>query len=479
MTNFLFRKYPKYKWALGFSDLLIINASFCLTLGIRYHFNPDSSLVHQFLTDNSFKAGVLIYSVLCIFYFQYSNMYKIHSIFRNGLHVFLIMKSTFFVVIGFILFHFFFFYIEMNSKAFFGIWFLTLSGLMLLSRIPFVSLISHSAFVRDKVVIIGAGNKARRILGIFQNKIKFKEVVGILAENSITSRVDGIPVLGSLADIESVMKTNAVDYFVLAEDNIQRERFFEIFKMFQEKKLPLYVSSQYVRTLYERLNLDRYGDFGLVRFNSQFNNKLFMYLKRIFDIVFSIIAIILFSPVLICIAILIKATSRGNVIYKQIRIGKHGKPFYFYKFRSMYVGNEKDTERQKNIESFIKGDFISEDGSKKIVNKSRITPIGAFLRKYSLDELPQLFNVLFGDMSLVGPRPCIVSEWRIYEDWQKQRLDFVPGCTGVWQVCGRSEVNFEENVLMDIYYNQNYSIWFDLKIMFKTIYVVLSGKGGG
>lgn len=479
MTNFLFRKYPKYKWALAFNDLLMINVSFGLALGILHRYYPNSPIVQQFIDENFFKAGILIYSMLCIFYFQYSNMYKIHSIFKNGLHIFLIFKSTFFAIIGFVVFHFFFFYSGMNSKSFFGIWFLTLSGLMLVSRIPFVSLISRSAFVHDRVVIIGSGQKARRILGAFQSKIKFKEVIGFLTDEALSPRVDGLPVLGSLADVEMVMKRYSIDYFVLAEDNMQRERFFEIFRMFQEKRLPLYVSSQYVRTLYERLNLDRYGDFGLVRFNSQFNNKLFFYMKRVFDIIFSLIAIVLFSPVLFGIALVIKATSRGNVIYKQIRIGRHGKPFYFYKFRSMYVGNEKDKERQKNVESFIKGDFISEDGSRKIVNKSRITPVGAFIRKYSIDELPQLFNVLFGDMSLVGPRPCIVSEWKIYEDWQKQRLDFVPGCTGVWQVCGRSEVNFEENVLMDIYYNQNYSIWFDLKIMFKTIYVVLSGKGGG
>lgn len=479
MTNFLFRKYPKYKWALAFNDLLVLNASFLLALEIRYFFKPDSQFVHQYIIDNSLKAGVFVYSVLCIFYFQYSNMYKIHSIFKNALHVFLIMKSIFFIVMGFILFHFFFFYVELHSKAFFGIWFLTLSVLMLVSRIPFVSVVSRSAFVRDRVVIIGTGQRARRIHNMFRNKIKFKEVIGFLGDHSLSATIDGIPVLGIVDNAERIMKKNSIDYFVLAEDDMQRERFFEIFQEFQHKKLPLYVSSQYVRTLYERLNLDRYGDFGLVRFNSQFNNKLFLYMKRVFDIVFSTIAILVFSPLLIAIALIVKATSRGNVIYKQIRIGKHGKPFYFYKFRSMYLDGARDNDRQKRMESFIKGDFVSDDGSTKIVNKARVTPVGAFLRKYSLDELPQLFNVLFGNMSLVGPRPCIVSEWKIYEDWQKQRLDFVPGCTGVWQVCGRSEVNFEENVLMDIYYNQNYSIWFDLKIMLKTVYVVLSGKGGG
>jgi lipopolysaccharide/colanic/teichoic acid biosynthesis glycosyltransferase len=144
----------------------------------------------------------------------------------------------------------------------------------------------------------------------------------------------------------------------------------------------------------------------------------------------------------------------------------------------MYVNSDKDVNRKNTMEAFIKGEHVAESGSTKVVNKSSITPIGKFIRKYSLDELPQLFNVLIGDMSLVGPRPCVLSEWKIYEKWQKYRLDFVPGCTGVWQVCGRSEVNFEESVLMDIYYNQNHSLWFDFKIMLKTISVVFTGKGG-
>lgn len=479
MKFFFTRKYPKYKWALAFNDVIALNVSFILALKLRFYLNPNSQLVQQYFQDNYFKVGVLVYSLLCIYYFQYSNMYKIHTIFRNGLHLFLILKSTFVVIIGFVIYHFFFFYIALNSKIFFIVWFLVLLALMLISRIPFIALISNSSLIKDKVVIIGTGPKARRINGIFRNKIKFKETVGFLGDNKISNSIDGIPILGLFTDAESVMKNYPVDYFVLAEDNMNRKRFFEIFKTFQSQKLPLYVSSVYVRTLYERLNLDRYGNLGLVRFNSRFNNKLYSYGKRIFDIVFSFIAILLLSPVFIGISILIKATSRGSVLYKQIRVGKNGKPFYFYKFRSMYVRKGKDTERQKIVESFIKGDFVSVDGTTKIVNKARITPIGGFIRKYSIDELPQLFNVLFGEMSLVGPRPCILSEWRIYEDWQKQRLDFVPGCTGVWQVCGRSEVNFEENVLMDIYYNQNYSIWFDLKILLKTIHVIFSGKGGG
>ena len=479
MSNFLFRTYPKYKWVLALNDILVFHISFFITLTIRYSFNPDSFFVKQYIANDYFKGSILIYSILCIFYYQYANMYKIQNIFRNGVHIFLIIKSTFFVIMGFIIFHFLFFYIELQSRVFFGIWSVVLCILMLISRIPFVGIVSGMPAIRDKVVIIGAGIKGRRLHYVFKNKVKFKEVIGYLDDVAQDMYVEGVPVLGKVENAAEVMYKHGVDYFVLAEDNVKRDRFFKIFKHFLSNKLPLYVSSKYVRTLYERLKLDRFEDFGMVRFNSQINNKLFLYLKRVFDIVLCLFFIVLFSPVFIVISLVIFFTSKGDIIYKQIRIGKRGRPFYFYKFRSMYADSDKDVNRNKSMESFIKGDFVSEDGINKIVNKYNITPIGYYLRKYSLDELPQLFNVLKGDMSLVGPRPCIVSEWKIYDDWQKLRLDFIPGCTGVWQVCGRSTVDFEDSVLMDVYYNQNHTLWFDMKIILKTFSVILNGKGGG
>ncbi|OFY62829.1 MAG: hypothetical protein A3H98_02485 [Bacteroidetes bacterium RIFCSPLOWO2_02_FULL_36_8] len=180
-------------------------------------------------------------------------------------------------------------------------------------------------------------------------------------------------------------------------------------------------------------------------------------------------------PFYLLTALVIKLTSRGPVIYQQVRIGKKGKPFNFLKFRSMYMNSDNDAERKQTMQEFIKGN--EGFSNKKIVNQKRITPIGKILRKYNLDELPQLFNVIKGDMSLVGPRPCITAEWKVYEDWQRLRLNTIPGCTGVWQVTGKGEVDFEETVLMDIFYNQNFSPWLDLKIILRTIPAMLLGKG--
>jgi lipopolysaccharide/colanic/teichoic acid biosynthesis glycosyltransferase len=179
------------------------------------------------------------------------------------------------------------------------------------------------------------------------------------------------------------------------------------------------------------------------------------------------------------------------VFFKQVRIGKDGKPFNFYKFRTMYVNNDDSIHREftkkliaesKNGHGELSKTLINESGElqqvKKIVNDPRITPIGRFLRKTSLDELPQLFNVLKGDMSLVGPRPCLPYEWEEYEAWHKRRLSVTPGCTGLWQVSGRSAVGFNDMVILDLYYIENMSPLMDLKIIFKTFPVMLLAKGG-
>jgi lipopolysaccharide/colanic/teichoic acid biosynthesis glycosyltransferase len=201
-------------------------------------------------------------------------------------------------------------------------------------------------------------------------------------------------------------------------------------------------------------------------------------LKSIFDKVASFIGLILLSPFMTIISILIKISSPGPVFYKHERIGKDGKPFMFYKFRTMnIIENDDDTERKKMMINFMKG-MESNGPNKKVINPKRVTRIGKFLRKTSLDELPQLLNVLKGDMSLVGPRPCLPYEYENLENWQKRRFTILPGCTGMWQVTGRSEVTFQESVVLDLYYINNLSPWLDLQLLIKTIPVMLFGKGG-
>ncbi|HEU20502.1 MAG TPA: sugar transferase [Deltaproteobacteria bacterium] len=209
------------------------------------------------------------------------------------------------------------------------------------------------------------------------------------------------------------------------------------------------------------------------------------YVKRTIDVLGSITGLIIFSPLFLIMPILIKLTSPGPVFYRQERMGLFGKTFTFLKFRSMYVDNDDSIHRH-----YVKQLIEHEDGTNgddttstkdevfKIKDDPRVTWIGRFLRKTSLDELPQFINVLRGDMSLVGPRPPIPYEYDEYKLWHMRRvIEVKPGITGLWQVEGRSSTSFDEMVRLDLKYIREWSLWLDIKILVKTPWVVLTGKG--
>ena len=203
----------------------------------------------------------------------------------------------------------------------------------------------------------------------------------------------------------------------------------------------------------------------------RFTVRMSYMLKRSFDIILSILALILLSPLFLIVAILIKTTSRGPIFFVQTRVGKYGRNFSFYKFRSMYA----DAEKRK---AELLAQNQSADGVIfKMKKDPRITPIGGFLRKTSIDELPQFLNVLFGDMSLVGPRPPVPSEVSQYTLEDRKRLMVRPGLTCYWQVSGRSDIPFKQQVSLDKEYIRSQSLWKDLVILLRTVPAILSGKG--
>ena len=204
-------------------------------------------------------------------------------------------------------------------------------------------------------------------------------------------------------------------------------------------------------------------------------------LKRFLDFVGAGIGLVVLSPFLALIALAVKLSSPGPVIYRQERVGRRGARFLMYKFRTMQDGNDAQASRDY-LRSFIREGRpaeIKEDGTMifKPPRDPRVTALGVWLRKLSLDELPQLYNVLLGDMSLVGPRPCLQYEWDLYEPWQRRRLDVLPGCTGLWQVTGRSRVRFEDMVILDLYYAHHGTLLSDLRLIAQTIPVMAQGRG--
>lgn len=193
--------------------------------------------------------------------------------------------------------------------------------------------------------------------------------------------------------------------------------------------------------------------------------------KRILDILISLVALILLSPLLIAVALIIKLTDGGNVFYVQTRIGKQGKPFPFPKFRSMVVDADKLKDNLLD-QAERKGDVTF-----KMKKDPRVTPIGRFIRRFSIDELPQIWCVLIGDMSIVGPRPPVPREVALYTQEDRRRLEVTPGLTGIWQVSGRSDIGFKQQVELDVLYIESHGFLLDIKLILKTIPAVLSGKG--
>jgi exopolysaccharide biosynthesis polyprenyl glycosylphosphotransferase len=225
----------------------------------------------------------------------------------------------------------------------------------------------------------------------------------------------------------------------------------------------------------------QYQDEAVVRVSDYYSNAvaepenhralaLYSVLKRSIDIIGSMVGLILLSPLLVLFAVVIKwEDPKGTVFFYQTRIGKDEKPFRMYKLRSMYTDSE---EKLKDLldQNEISGAMF------KMRDDPRVTKVGKFIRKTSIDELPQLINVLRGDMSLVGPRPPLTREVAEYTDYDKKRLSVKPGCTGLWQVSGRNNLCFEEMVELDITYIENRNIWFDIKIMLKTVKVVVGAQ---
>lgn len=204
-------------------------------------------------------------------------------------------------------------------------------------------------------------------------------------------------------------------------------------------------------------------------------------LARLVDLLLSGLALILLSPLLLVIGLLIKIGSKGPVLFSTTVMGKERRPFVWHKLRSMRVmpASEDVERRRERFKEYVEGRRLgnAEEAPTKVIDKTRVTPVGAFIRKYSIDELPQLWNVLRGDMSLVGPRPCLPYEAEFFTSWRGRRFKVKPGLSGVWQVFGRGRVSFEEAAAMDVYYIYRRSLAFDAYLIFKTLGVVFSGRG--
>jgi len=366
----------------------------------------------------------------------------------------------------------FFFKITAFSRLVFGqaaiMMFISLSTWRAVKRLFLRYLISHG-YKNINTLIIGAGKVGRSLAEeISKNPYLGLRIVGFLDDYKKGS-IDGYEIVGKISDFEKIVQQKFVEEVLISIPGI-RDKTIEMINQGMSLNINVKVVPEQFEIPIQRLRTSYIGFIPVLEYSMRNIYGPEVMSKRIMDIIFSSLGLIILSPLFILLAVLIKLDSKGPVLYVSKRVGKKGRLFNFYKFRTMVAGADKMLKQLR--------DRNEADGPIfKMRNDPRVTRIGKLLRRYSLDELPQLWNVLKGDMSIVGPRPPLPEEVDNYKEKHLKRLEIKPGITGLWQIRGRSDTSFYRLVKWDIWYIKNWSPSLDLKIILKTIPVVLKGKG--
>jgi undecaprenyl-phosphate galactose phosphotransferase len=486
------RKHNPQTYLLVFLDWATIAGSIIAAIVLRGRsFHGDVAMLDLPFIGTPFYAEYLFiaaYGVVVTVIFHYFNLYRV-DIFTTVLdHTLRIVRSLLIAVVGIGLLAFFIRSSLILDSRLAILYFIVISftlmvgGRVVIFRSLYLFLSRRRVF-RRRALVLGAGETAKDVaVNIFMNRQIGLDVIGFLDDDVQVGHpiFGGAKVVGRLSEVADTVKILGVDEVVVCVEHLDQVQFFQLLRESLESGAGVKVSSPLYAVIPEHLDIEKYGNVGVVTISQAGPGKAYEVYKRAFDSALAAIGMVLLAPVFAGIALAIKIDSRGPVLYTQSRIGRNGRQFNFYKFRSMRVGSDTDVNREHQYAKLIRGEWKGQDSDTptKIIDSSRVTGIGAYLRRTSLDELPQLLNVLRGEMSLVGPRPCLPYEWKHYQEWHKQRLSVTPGCTGVWQVFGRSRVGFQDMVILDLYYSQNASFGLDLWLLFKTIPVMAMGRGG-
>jgi exopolysaccharide biosynthesis polyprenyl glycosylphosphotransferase len=358
--------------------------------------------------------------------------------------------------------------------------------ILLFALIDFFFIIAGRIFIRKiillssrktegfrKILLIGVEKRAIALAKkIEKHKDMGLRILGFLStgDGGVSRRWKGYPVLGRAEDLPKLIDKEVVDEVIFAISQEELQRMGDLFLLCEERGITARLAINFFPHLIAKTHLEELDGLPLLTFTTTPKDELLFLLRRVFDFLGSFTLILILSPVLLLIILLIHLDSSSPAIYRQIRCGLNGRKFTFYKFRSMIQGAEEKREKLATF-NIMKGPVF------KMENDPRVTRVGRFLRKTSLDELPQLFNILRGDMSFVGARPPLPEEVEQYQGWQRRRLSMKPGLTGLWQVSGRNQIDFDQWMKLDLEYIDNWSLWLDFKILLKTIPAIIFGRG--
>lgn len=457
-------------------DIFLINLAFAIAYWVRYDLEWIRAVDEANQVPYSEYLPVsLVLTVLLLVIFKFGGVYdrpRGESWFDE---VYRIVSATAMGIMTMIVI-FFFYRPYFYSRLIFGYASILTVALLSLSRWVerrVLEYLRKRGIGVDRVLIVGAGEVGRAIMRniVARPELGYK-IVGFVDDSPEvgTRDIGRFKALGSTDNLPNLVQERAIDEVIITLPWLSYRKILNIMAQCEREHVSYRIVPDLFQMSLSRVDIDDINGIPTIGVKEVSIRGWNLALKRAIDILVSSLGLVLLSPLMLLIAALIKLTSPGPVLFAQMRAGRGGRPFTFYKFRSMKEGAEEEKESLASLNE-AKGPFF------KIRHDPRLTPLGKILRRTSLDELPQLYNVLRGEMSLVGPRPPLPSEVGWYQEWHRKRLEVSPGMTGLWQVSGRSELTFDEMVMLDIFYIENWSLGLDLRILVRTIPVVILSRG--
>ncbi len=464
-------------WWVIVSDVLLINVSMLLAYWVRYRLQwfRDVSYHHPLSAYIPFS---LLFTALMLLTFWIDRVYRQwqrHSWVDQVYHitnaaarsVVVLFAVTFFLDV---------FRPLQYSRALFlqvGVIVILLLSLARLAQNAVVAWLRARGVGIARVIIVGAGEVGRTVMRTVVARPELGyQIVGFVDDNPQKGQtnIGRFKALGPVHNLPRLIEVEEVDEVIITLPWMYHRKIMGIVQECARRQVSARIVPDLFQMSLSQVDVDDLGGVPVIGVREVGFGRGALLVKRGMDVAGAIVGLTLGAPILGLIALAIRLDSPGPVIFRQTRVGKDGRTFEILKFRSMREGAEEEQSRLLDMNE-ADGLFF------KIRDDPRLTRVGRFLRRHSLDELPQLWNVLRGEMSLVGPRPNTPTEVRRYTEWHRKRLEALPGMTGLWQVSGRSLISFDEMVLLDIYYIENWSPWLDLKILARTIPQVLFGEG--
>jgi exopolysaccharide biosynthesis polyprenyl glycosylphosphotransferase len=468
----MFRRQRKARVLFGLSDIVLAAVAF----EAAYHSRAVLKLYWLFYLTLEQKALLLGFSLLA--WVSFGLWFQVYEKLDSGHPGVILRDTTRQCGLGAISVILFEYALRLDlSRGFVGLFAVYAWVLLVIFRLTagrVVGVIRREFAAPHYVMVVGTGERAVRIAEALKKSAEYGvRLRGFFDERPNAPR--GELILGDryqvyeMGELPSILRKNVVDEIIFAVDSESLGELEEAFLLCDEEGVRTRVAVDFFPHVNSTVSLDRFGHTPLLTFSAAPDDEIRLLVKRLTDVAIAAAGLVVLAPFMAVIAVVIRLTSPGPAVFKQVRCGLNGRRFLFYKFRSMCL----NAEQMKGSLSHLS----MRQTAFKIADDPRLTAMGKYLRKFSIDEWPQLWNVLRGDMSLVGPRPAVPGEVEQYQRWQRRRLRMRPGLTCLWAISGRDNVDFETWMKMDMQYIDNWSLALDWKILLRTIPRVLTGHG--